>query len=352
MEVRRLSVVVAYALSGYQLGASAAPAPHDVTFGSAPSRSDPKSGLARAPGHNIEQTSSAMRPLTVEEIELIMGTNSFTTPMTGTTVTATIFPTEPPVTVTPTGGGGGDGGGGTGTGGDGNGGSGGDGGSGGGGGGSGSIGSQGQHCYIPLAAVDRIDPQHVWANEDGVHGTGYLIPGAPNAGVTIGAGVDLGQQSVAGLQAMGIGQAIIDIVSPYLGLKGSAAAAKVASAGEPVLGNASAISLSLGLLNSTEHIVATQYNAATTGIQFEQLPADAQTVIVDVAYPNGPYLSASAPGFWSSVTTGNWSAAVSELQNWYGPNNTNNRYLGDASMIQSAIATSNLPSDSSEGHCH
>lgn len=338
MEFRRLSVAIAYVLSGYQAAAIAAPVPHSVP--ATPSRSEGDSNGEQFPSNESTspQASSGMRPLTVKEVELIMGTNASTTPLTGTSVTATVPPT------------GGGGGGNPGGGGDGNGGSGGDGGSGGGGGGTTPPPAQ-PHCYTPLDNLDRVDSSHIYANEDGIHTTGYLVAGAPNGGVTIGAGVDLGSQSESGLQNIGIAQGIIDIVKPYLGLKGSVASAYVNAHGFPTLKNTDAISLSLGLLNSTEQTVRARFDAATTGAQFQELPADAQTVIVDVAYPNGPYLSSSAPSFWSDVTSGNWTATINELNNWYGTNNSNSRYQGDAALLQSAINAATLPSDNANGQC-
>lgn len=342
MEFRRLSVAIAYVLSGYQAAAIAAPAPVTAPADSSPSKSDVDDSMGQegvAAPH-----SSTMRPLTVKEIELIMGTNATTTPLTGTTVTATVGP--------PTGGGGGDPGGG-----DGNGGSGGSGGSGGGGGGNTPPPPGQDHCFTPQDAEDRANTNYIFANEGGIHTTGYTLPAAsnPNSGVVIGAGVDLSKQSASLLQSLGIPQAVINTVSPFLGPNGptgQAAVNAVAAHGKPVLTTDQAKSLSVALRNSTYATVASNFNAASSVAQFQQLPGDAQTVILDVAYPNGPYLSSSAPTFWGQVTSGNWTAAINELQHWYGDGSSNPRYQGDADLLQQSVDAGVLPKDTTGGKCN
>jgi GH24 family phage-related lysozyme (muramidase) len=113
-----------------------------------------------------------------------------------------------------------------------------------------------------------------------------------------------------------------------------------------------AISLSLGFVNINREAVSASFDAASTVAKFDELPAEAQTVIVDVAYPNGPHLLSSAPSFWSQVTSGNWNGAVNELNNWFGPGSTNSRYQGDAALLQSAISASTLPGDTTGGKCN
>ena len=74
----------------------------------------------------------------------------------------------------------------------------------------------------------NVDISLITQNEGGNILTGYVpIDKDGNAigqsGVTIGIGVDLGQQSASGLAAMGVSPDLIDTLSPYLGLKGDAA---------------------------------------------------------------------------------------------------------------------------------
>jgi len=110
--------------------------------------------------------------------------------------------------------------------------------------------------------------------------------------------------------------------------------------------------LSFALRNSTYSTLASNSNASSTITQCQQLPGDAQTVILDVAYPNGPYLSRSAPTFWSEVTAGNWAAAVNELQHWHADGSTNTRYQGNADRLQESIDAHVLPQDTSGALCN
>ena len=198
-----------------------------------------------------------------------------------------------------------------------------------------------------------MDTNHIYTNEGGVRTTGYTLSPTqfPNSGVTIGAGVDLGQQSASGLQGLGVAQSIIDTLNPFFGLKGQDAVNAVTAHGAPVLSTTDATTLSDALMNQTRTTVQTNFDAASANAKFDQLPAEAQTAIVDVAYPSGPNLASSAPNFWSDITTGNWNAAVTELQNWYGTGNTDDRHSGDGSLLQSAINQQTLPGNDTGGIC-
>ena len=158
---------------------------------------------------------------------------------------------------------------------------------------------------------------------------------APQSGITVGYGVDLGSVTVGTLQSWGIDAATIAEVQPYLGLKGSAADAVASNLN---ITATQAIELSLGALSQTVDLVASNW-AKSTNTAFANLPASIQTVIVDVAYPNGPNLALSAPLFWADVTSQNWAAAVSELQHWttLGVIGVLQRYTDDANLLQNAI---------------
>ncbi|TAA08691.1 hypothetical protein EA658_18630 [Pseudoxanthomonas winnipegensis] len=270
------------------------------------------------------QLGTEMRPLTVEEVELIMGANT----------TSTVFVTTAPPGGNPGGPDGPEPGGST-------------------PGGDGTSPADPDHCYTPLSQDIRTDSSFIFANEGGVRTTGYTLSASqfPNSGVTIGAGVDLGQQSAAGLLALDVPQSIINILNPFFSLRGNDAATAISTHGAPVLSTADATLLSNALLASTTSTVSSNFDSATSGIQFGQLPEQAQTVIIDVAYPNGPNLASSAPSFWTDVTSGNWYNAESELEHWFSNGTTNARYQSDADKLDGAIKAKALPLDSSNGQC-
>ena len=58
-----------------------------------------------------------------------------------------------------------------------------------------------------------------------------------------------------------------------------------------------------------------KYNAVRGNAKkFEELPAEAQTVIASVSFQYGVGLDVRAPKFWKAVTTQNWQDAVSILR--------------------------------------
>lgn len=212
-------------------------------------------------------------------------------------------------------------------------------------------------CFAPLTPLNRANSAEVFANEGGVHSTGYVLPGASNAGVTIGAGVDLGQNGVSDFQAMGVPQSIINALTPWIGYKGSAASTIVAQIGEPVLSAADANTLSVDAFNYYTNEIASKFNTALAATNnaytFSQLPEDTQTAIVDVTYPNGPNLQTSAPNFWGDVIKGQWLSAVGELSDWYNNPSQKNpqRYTNDAHDIQADINKNSIPQNDIYGIC-
>ncbi|WCE03475.1 pesticin C-terminus-like muramidase [Pseudoxanthomonas sp. JBR18] len=329
MDRRKLSVAILIAIAGF-IEASSSEASQSEIKQNIPSTNVAQNTTSDQVSLDPETSAlgTEMRPLTVEEVELIMGAND-TSDLPPVVVT-----TAPP---------GGDPGGPSGP-----------------GDGSGNPGSGGggsfdpDHCYTPLASAIRTDSSYIFANEGGVKTDGYTlsVTDYPNSGVTIGAGVDLGQQSAAGLTALNVPQNIINTLTPFFGLKGQDAVnAIAANGGPPVLTTPDATTLSNILMASTTTTVSTNFDAATSGMTFGQLPEPAQTVIVDASYPSGPNLASSAPNFWGEITSGRWADAENELNHWYSNGTTDPRHAGDATKLGSAITAKSLPSDSINGQC-
>ena len=86
-------------------------------------------------------------------------------------------------------------------------------------------------CYNPATTpisgntYTDVDKSIIAKHEGGDLPTAYTLSPTkwPNAGVTVGIGVDLGQQTAAGLSGMGVPQGLIDKLTPYLGLTGTSA---------------------------------------------------------------------------------------------------------------------------------
>ena len=111
--------------------------------------------------------------------------------------------------------------------------------------------------------------------------------------------------------------------------------------------------LNAGSLALTVNTLAANYNGANQiGVTFFELPAEVQTVLTDVAFPNGPNLSRSAPTFWSHMTSGNFLGAYNELLNWNGPGiPTGQRYADNAVLLRRAYEAGALPLNASQGRC-
>jgi hypothetical protein len=270
-----------------------------------------------------------MRYITSEELELIVGASNPTAQ------------TLPPVTVT----GNPDPGGNPGTGPGGNPGT----------GPGGGTGTNPTNCIPASTPADRADQATIFNNEGGVLTKGYTLPPAsfPNSGLSIGAGVDLGQHTASDLTRWGISQAGLTALTPYFGLKGNDAVSAVTNnGGLPTISTADANAISSGAFNDTMGQVSGNFNgASTTGIQFNQLPQEAQTVIMDIAYNSGSNLAGAAPHFWTDVTTGNWQAAVSELNSWTSAGTSDRRHTADANLLQQGITNGALPSNDTGGVC-
>mgnify|MGYP003455731261 CR=1 FL=1 len=136
-----------------------------------------------------------------------------------------------------------------------------------------------------------------------------------NSGVTIGAGIDLGQQNAASLKAAKVPQPLIDKLKPYFGLRKDAAVARLGQ--KPLTLSASETTL-LNRAVKDKYVkdVAAKFDkASTTGTKFADLPPAWQTVITSVAFQYGD-LKTKAPRFWGQVTSGDFGAAQKNLLNF------------------------------------
>jgi hypothetical protein len=150
--------------------------------------------------------------------------------------------------------------------------------------------------------------------EGGIKTKGYTINNSNKSGVTVGAGVDLGQHSLAELQKLGIDKATLNAVAPYLGKTGIDAINFLKD--HPLdLTRQQAQNLTFALQSDILKTVAQNFDR-DSNVDFKNLPSEIQTAIASVAFQYGPYLAKSAPNFWSFVTSGNYFGAVNELRHF------------------------------------
>lgn len=205
-------------------------------------------------------------------------------------------------------------------------------------------------CPAPFSPASRADLAYIRQQEGGLQTTGYALNGNtfPNSGVTIGRGVDLGTKSASQLRSWGVSQLGVSTLTPYLGYKGVAAQQIIAQRGAPVISTPDAIALSDSAEQQIFNAAITYFDSKNPITSFMQLPAEAQTVLLDISYNLGSL--SKAPNFTSDAAQGNWNAAVTELRNWTGnsPDPLANRHNADANLLQSAITSNKLPSS---GRC-
>lgn len=136
------------------------------------------------------------------------------------------------------------------------------------------------------------------------------------SGVTVGTGLDLGQQGQADLRRMGFDDATISRFRPYLGKKRQAAVAALAAA-PLTLSNAECDAVDEAVHGDYIRRAADLYDRNTEGLPFAELPQEAQAVIVSLFYQLGsPFPSrdhAGYPVLYGHLCCGNWQAAAHEL---------------------------------------
>ncbi|MEA3064796.1 MAG: hypothetical protein QOJ27_1242, partial [Sphingomonadales bacterium] len=179
-----------------------------------------------------------------------------------------------------------------------------------------------RHLDTGLLAQIEID----WAfirSVEGFRTTGYVpkvgrstVPDA-NSGVTIGTGFDLGQKSLAELRRMGMPQALITRLTPYLGLKGAVAQAALTRAAAAhnalVLTDREATTLDALMRGRKAQSVAQTYNAHSD-VDFQDLAPAYQTAIASVHFQYGHFTVRHV--FANQVTHQNWEGAIRTLRNW------------------------------------
>ena len=166
-----------------------------------------------------------------------------------------------------------------------------------------------RHCVAYIPCKRR--------NFDGHGNAGDCGEPVGQSGVTIGAGLDLGQQGEADLRRMGLEMELINLFRPYLGKKRHGAVA--------VLGK-SPLTITESQCDAVNRAVHTDYirrgadlyDRYTESKSFADCPAQAQAVIVSLFYQLGlPFPSADRHGYpvlYGHLCRGDWQAAALELK--------------------------------------
>ena len=172
----------------------------------------------------------------------------------------------------------------------------------------------GQALSLRSSGVDGIDPNFI-SRQEGFRLDGYVPdPVFSRSGVTVGTGVDIGQLSVADIEALAIPQELKQKLEPYAGLIREDAVRLVNN--HPLHLTEDEASILDGVITQkTIDELARRYSAAS-GRSFSELPEEAQTAIGDIAYQYGSNLAQRMPNFWSDVTEGRWGSVIQKLRDF------------------------------------
>ena len=155
----------------------------------------------------------------------------------------------------------------------------------------------------------------------------YTVIGV--SGVTIATGCDLGQTDAATLQGYGVPLPIINQLRPYLGLKSSAAIAKLSALPLTISTDTAAKLDECVHAGYLRRYVAPAYQKAA-GTSFDALPKQAQSVVFSVCFQKGcGGVRRDWKNTWGYLITQNWCAASKELRTGFSQYKLRRRIEGE-----------------------
>jgi hypothetical protein len=145
------------------------------------------------------------------------------------------------------------------------------------------------------------------------------------SGVTVGTGFDLGQQTAAQVQALGLSRPLYKKLLPYTGKKTQSALAALAE---------NPLELTAGETAELDKAVHNRYIGETAALFgrtiFERASPQAQAVAVSLHYQFGTPARAASPNLalaWKSLVTGCYAAAAKFLRDPQGWSESHRLYL-------------------------
>lgn len=164
---------------------------------------------------------------------------------------------------------------------------------------------------------DKIDYKFLNDREGGSKTIGYVpAAGVSKSGVTIATGFDLGQRNEADLKKLGLSLVLTNKLKPYLGKKSKDAQDALKKSPLTITG---AEALEINKAVKKQHIanVKNKYNLAVGAKKkFDDIPGEAQTVIVSVSFQYGDGLDTRTPAFWKAAIGQDWKAVAKVLNNF------------------------------------
>lgn len=173
--------------------------------------------------------------------------------------------------------------------------------------------------------AENINWSFISTLEGGQQLQGYVPIGGGaghRSGVTIATGFDIGQYSLSQLRGMfGQGE-LLDLLSPYAGLRLQRAVQALnarpltlTSVQAARIDRVTKMELVGTLIRHYDGEVANKrcIGRGRSLVDFVDLPEEAATIIASVAFQYGPWLAQATPRFWDQVTSQDWGAAHANL---------------------------------------
>lgn len=153
------------------------------------------------------------------------------------------------------------------------------------------------------------------------------------SGPTVASGFDLGQHTAADMKRMGFYDELIRKLKPYAGKKGASAQEFVKN--NPIqLSPAEANFVNKKVKQSKYEKIVKEFDEASNGAVWEELPDEWKTAISSVAFQYGD-LSSETPNFWKQVTTGDFKGAYRNLRKFGDKYST--RRNREADLVQQVV---------------
>ena len=136
-----------------------------------------------------------------------------------------------------------------------------------------------------------------------------------SSGVTIATGWDVGQMSREELSRSGLSKSIINKMIDFAGKKGQDSLAALDKFGIPIIEDEEAVEIDKYTHTRTLSSISKKYEE-DSGKSFDSLSKAQQTVLASVAFQYGSNLKSATKNFWRQVTSGDWDAAIKNLENF------------------------------------
>ena len=136
-----------------------------------------------------------------------------------------------------------------------------------------------------------------------------------SSGVTIATGWDVGQMSREELSRSGLSKSIINKMIDFAGKQGQDSLDALDKFGIPIIEDKEAVEIDKYTHSRTLSSISKKYER-DSGKSFDSLSKAQQTVLASVAFQYGSNLKSKTKNFWRQVVSGDWDAAIKNLENF------------------------------------